>query len=619
MRLPATETTIALLLFLASGLCALPAFASDLIVSREIYADPSGNATLDEVLSAPFRPMGAAVAKGYSRDAQWIRLGVRAPANSEHVELRIRSTFLDEIRLYEPSFDQPGNWNSRVTGDRYPFEDRDRKAITLGFVVRPLAPLSTYYLRLKTSSSVLFDVEALTPDEAFIKELKLILLQVVLLGTSLWLLLWAIQDFFNHRQPVTGWFVLYQISFIFYELGFMGFLAPFVPSASPELNDLLTSLFIINMVFISFPLYRAILRPFRPNPWLFKLLTLTGLVHPSLSVAVLLGYAYPALKINLILVVFLSVFILILALTATRESPPGRRVLRALFGLQIVVLLITMVPLLGWGGLADWALNSLMAHNLIADVIIFWILFLHSRQMTAEGQQARLELGLAQQQLSLERSQKDNQQRFMAMLTHELRTPMSVVRLAIGSMQSPPRTRRLADHALLEMDGIIERCRQLDQLEHQGLSFRPAPCHVGQLLHEVIAGCGNADRVALKMEALPVIETDRQLLRIACQNLLGNALKYSAPGTKIMVTVSAITRHGSLWISLTFTNHPGNAGLPDPERVFTKYYRSPQAYNTTGAGLGLYLVEGLVAMLGGTITYQNDSGLAKFELSLPTE
>lgn len=609
-----------LLIYLISLCFPWPAMGGDLIVYRGLHADPTGYQNIGEVVTAPFQTVGPTIAKGYSRNPQWIRLDVATLGNDEPVELCIRSTFLDEIRLYEPDFDRPGQWKTRVTGDRYSFKDRDRKTISLGFIVSPRSPQTTYYLRIKTTSTMLFDVEALTPLEAGSKELKFVLRQVALLGAALWLLFWGINEYIQHRQETTGWFVVYQISFIFYELGYMGFFAPFVPTAWPELNDLLTSLSIINIVNISFPLYRSILRPFQPNIWLFKLLGFVMMIYPLLFTAVVAGYGFVVLRINVMMIGFLSLAILFLAMTARRESPPGRRALRALLGLQVLFLMVTMAPLLGWGGKAEWALNLLLIHNIIADIIIFTILFLHSKDIAHEGQLAQLQLGLAKQQLNFERSQKENQERFMAMLTHELRTPMSVVRLALGKMSADLKTKRHADLALVEMDGIVERCRQLDQLEHHKLIINSAPCQINQLIEALTIDCGYPDRISLHMDALPAIITDHQLLRVVCTNLLGNALKYSSPHSKVYLMASSITREDNTqWIRIVFSNQSGSAGLPDPEKVFTKYYRSPLAHSTTGAGLGLYLVKGLVAMLRGEVGYKGDRGQVEFELCLPVE
>ena len=64
-------------------------------------------------------------------------------------------------------------------------------------------------------------------------------------------------------------------------------------------------------------------------------------------------------------------------------------------------------------------------------------------------------------------------------------------------------------------------------------------------------------------------------------------------------------------------NDAGQAGLPDPAKVFQKYYRSHRAQSQIGSGLGLYLVQGLVRLLGGGIAYEPLSNRVRFRLWLP--
>ena len=89
------------------------------------------------------------------------------------------------------------------------------------------------------------------------------------------------------------------------------------------------------------------------------------------------------------------------------------------------------------------------------------------------------------------------------------------------------------------------------------------------------------------------------MLTIVLSNLIDNACKYSAPNTPIQVSLELETkdgRDGCLW---TICNQVGQAGFPDPEKVFTKYYRSPHARRQSGSGLGLYLVKRLITLFQG--------------------
>ena len=63
----------------------------------------------------------------------------------------------------------------------------------------------------------------------------------------------------------------------------------------------------------------------------------------------------------------------------------------------------------------------------------------------------------------------------------------------------------------------------------------------------------------------------------------------------------------------------GNAGWPDPQKIFSKYYRSPHAQRQPGTGLGLYLVKHLVDLLGGEISYQPNTDSIQLVVNLPID
>lgn len=73
-----------------------------------------------------------------------------------------------------------------------------------------------------------------------------------------------------------------------------------------------------------------------------------------------------------------------------------------------------------------------------------------------------------------------------------------------------------------------------------------------------------------------------------------------------------------IW-SVVVTNAVGRSGLPDPERVFEKYYRSPKASYRSGSGLGLYLVLGLVQEMGGNLRYEPQDEIARFILTMQSQ
>ena len=211
----------------------------------------------------------------------------------------------------------------------------------------------------------------------------------------------------------------------------------------------------------------------------------------------------------------------------------------------------------------------------------------------------------------------DEQQRFLAMISHELRTPMSVISMEMGPQTSSGESWVRVKRAVGEMTAIIDSTLQADQLSHRQLQARMAPCELGPLLSGLCAAVPTPERIELQSSDLPMLETDALLLRIVLGNLLDNALKYSAPGTPVKVRVSPMRTRAGDGVAFTVSNAPGAAGEPDPRQVFRKFYRTPGARRRTGSGLGLYIADGLARLLGGTLRYDRDAQGLHFTLWLP--
>lgn len=221
--------------------------------------------------------------------------------------------------------------------------------------------------------------------------------------------------------------------------------------------------------------------------------------------------------------------------------------------------------------------------------------------------------------LTIEIRRRNEQDRFMSMLSHELKTPLSVLRMALGTDGAiSPSSKAHAQQSVQDMDAIIERCLQAGRMEQHRHVPVLQPCNMADLLAEVQASSASPQRLALDTQSMPTFTTDVPLLRIALQNLVDNALKYSPSGSVVTVSAAPFTHRRSEGILVAVRNPPGAAGMPDPRKVFGKYYRSPAAHSKTGSGLGLYLVRGAAKQLGGWVRFVGEgSDRVCFELWLP--
>ncbi|MFZ4478591.1 MAG: ATP-binding protein [Rhodoferax sp.] len=220
--------------------------------------------------------------------------------------------------------------------------------------------------------------------------------------------------------------------------------------------------------------------------------------------------------------------------------------------------------------------------------------------------------------LTVEIRRRNEQNRFLAMLSHELKTPLSVMRIALG-ITGPlsERTHAHAQQAVQDMDAIVERCLEVDRLQQRRHAATRQPCRLDELLAELQAASTGADRLAISAADLPAFTVDTQLLRIALGNLIDNALKYAPANSVVQISARTHVSQRQPGILINIANDPGSAGMPDPRQVFKKYYRSPGAHSKTGSGLGLYLVRGQARRLGGWVRYAPTARQVRFEFWVP--
>jgi two-component system phosphate regulon sensor histidine kinase PhoR len=215
-------------------------------------------------------------------------------------------------------------------------------------------------------------------------------------------------------------------------------------------------------------------------------------------------------------------------------------------------------------------------------------------------------------------------QEFVANLVHELRTPITSLRLTAESLLGDPLPkdrRRFAERLVREADlmsKIIDNLRQLGDIETGAMAVDGSQFDLAELVHDSVARLGTERTVNSSIPQDLVISTDRPKLAQALGNLLDNAAKFSPPGTAI--DVHAEVTNGEVVLSVR-DRGPGIS----PEhwsRVFERFYKVDRARprEAGGFGLGLAITKHLVQILGGRIwTETAREGGQVFYIALPHE
>lgn len=220
---------------------------------------------------------------------------------------------------------------------------------------------------------------------------------------------------------------------------------------------------------------------------------------------------------------------------------------------------------------------------------------------------------------------------FVAVASHQLRTPLSAIKWEIELLLTKLSV-GLDEKQLEKMENIAQLSRRMTRLvndlldvariDQNKLILRKQNFDFGKLTRDILAEItpvysGRHILVGLEIEKeLPEASGDVEKIKLALDNIIGNAFKYTTSGGKVDIN---LFRRGD---EIIFEVKDNGVGIPEEQvsRVFEKFFRSDNAikYQTEGTGLGLYISKNIVEQLGGRIWFQSIENIgSKFSFSLP--
>lgn len=246
---------------------------------------------------------------------------------------------------------------------------------------------------------------------------------------------------------------------------------------------------------------------------------------------------------------------------------------------------------------------------------------------TAEMQneiERRVELeGELRTSLDKERQVFAEQRDFVAMVSHEFRTPLAIITTSaqqLGRNLAAPAEKTLARcgnirDAAVRLLALVDEYLTHDRMREPRAELRLARCDVPAMLADLERDFAPGRIQCRYGPGEHRLQCDASMLHIALRNLLANADRHCTDGEAVAVSVHA--QGDNLHIEVA---NPGNR-IPaeEQERLFQKYYRGQNALRHPGAGLGLYLVKAIAERLGGTVVLAGAGGDEPvcFRLSLP--
>lgn len=222
----------------------------------------------------------------------------------------------------------------------------------------------------------------------------------------------------------------------------------------------------------------------------------------------------------------------------------------------------------------------------------------------------------------------NNQKRFVSDAAHELATPLSGIRGAIGILKTwgaaKPEVRRetidMIDTDSQRLVDLVDKLLILGTLD-EAPPLQPQTFNLQACIRELVKALVTSERqdfLELAVSADISVYADLRLFESLMMILIDNALKHSRPEDKIRI--GAVAAEGG--VSVSVTDNGAGIAAEDLPHIFDRFYRGDKArsWQTGGSGLGLSIAKSIVEAHGGRILARSESGKgATVEFWLPNQ
>lgn len=607
-------------LWVVAQICAWSgvANASAYIGERAWFADATGQLSYPQLETGAygFQPFSGTLSKGYTASTYWVRLRIE-PSSENELVLSAWPSYLGYIELFDPLNLKNGSVVPQIRGHGYSAQALDDRSLSHDFLIKGGNEPRYIYLRLRTNTRLLLSVDALTRQEASRRAHWQGQIDSLFLGFLTTILLLTLLQWLIHRELLVAFFLVQQSIILALALDPVKHLSGWV--AEPTL-DIVVQALAVARVFVFSAAMLLLLYEFKPIKWLWRSTVSLLLLYLPIAYLLLLGNVRLALQINAMVVSIEAICGLLIAVSARGWQDSDAQVAPSLsrwslIAFQVMIVVASLIPDFSPETSAKHPLLTPFFNSLLPTVL----LTIRAVRLEKDRHQSLLDLLLAQNDAENERRRREEQERFLAMLTHELKTPLGVARMSLGASRLVGPQRDRIERALSNINAIVDRCRITDQFEHGRLTPQIAAHDFLTLVEECVAASSDPARVKVLERIQAPVQTDSMLVSICLTNLIDNALKYSLPGSSVILRIAPAPhayrqRNGFILVAC---NGVGPAGVPDASRIFTKYYRSSGALSKSGSGLGLYLARSIARLLGGELSFRAENEQVEFKLWIP--
>ena len=594
--------------------------------SYSVFLDETREMEIDSIQKASFVPLDDRNRLAFSRNDVWLKieaLGVEKDPKDWY--LKILPAFIIEATIFKPDEFNPHQWGSQTYS---------AKALGTPLLLGSMPSNGSIYLRLHSQLDFRLNVLVAEKEEIDLIQRRIDMLVVMISTMAMLTALFAtIRILFRFNWVSVG-LLLISVAIATSWIDTMGVL-PFFTGIDQARSNQFFPVSMIGGMFSFLLIWMCLASQlFKEGRWIKYLWIIVVL----LAALLVLAFFEPALAWDLVEVIYkLGQWVCLATLIAQAFVSRDQLRLRSEKVMFAMLLVFVLMPFPRATGLfkpfiSNFATDDtpllvgvMFFRSLVPLAALFLTAWTYDLLVSQRVKSIQAKLALTKDALTQESDRLKQQKQFIAMLTHELKNPLMASAMALSSIrqrlgqddQTLQRVNSIS-HSLDEIDGIIERCSEIDKYEQGYIPVTLEPFPLGVIM-SVVKNTQTSERIYTIVRGCDenqLVRTDIYYVKAILGNLLNNAIKYAVPESLVEFKVESVRLDGNTDIVFTVTNEVPPEGAPNPEMLFQRYYRAEMAKQQSGAGLGLWLAQSMAHALGTEIEYAIQQNNVTFQFAI---
>lgn len=557
-----------------------------------VLLDPAGHLSFDEVSNpahaARFTPLNKPLSLGFTSAVAWVKIELTSPESSQWL-LEVGQPILEDVRLYQRTAEGelPVRYGTLMESDGVR-ETAYRRPV---FKVDLTADVPTVlYLRLATRTSMVTTLKLWSPVALFEDSTLETFIWGLVFGSYCLVVFFYSAFWVWTREKIHLYYVLYvgtNLGAAFLTGRWNDMLGLHIHSNA---HTLALGVFICLSLWIAPVFTVSYLGAHRIWPKTSRVYLRTcASVSMVCSGLVLMGYygqGVMAVQLTSILVIFITMGLT--GYLAYQGDKKGQLLLLA-FGLFYMGVIWRYLRNIGIIEPSSWNENVYQIGAFIHMMVMSTGIFSSYNTLRQKSEKDRA-------RADAQEKQRERQYEFLGMVSHEVRTPLTVISASADNLLIDA---SLTINAKNRVNKIIRHSEKLQKLFDTYLgnerllngdnAVRMTNVNLAVVCESLVQDMQDAHGVNIQFDT-PVqlnVTCDADLLRVAISNLLENARKHVPEKSGITLSLS---RSGDL-AQISVTDQGPGVDDRDMPFIFDAYFRGQGAYTSVGSGLGLHLVQ----------------------------